>query len=156
MHDGLKMESTQMLFPTGEWVNKLFYVHKIKKNMNNIKVQTTDICNNLLKFHMHYFTQNKSVSKDDMCYCFMYCVWHSQKDKTIVIDNRSGVYRDERLGVCLRVLQRNRSDILLPVIWLGSYDYGGWEVPRPVGYVDKLETQEIWWGSLKTEANPRP
>ena len=56
----------------------------------------------------------------------------------------SGFSRETELTV--RVYRK--SDLLWGV---GSWDYGGWKVPTFVGWVGKLETQQKWWCSSKSE-----
>ena len=56
----------------------------------------------------------------------------------------SGFSRETELTV--RVYRK--SDLLWGV---GSCDYGGWKVPTFVGWVGKLETQQKWWCSSKSE-----
>ena len=56
----------------------------------------------------------------------------------------SGFSREAELTVCVY----RKSDLLWGV---GSCDCGGWKVPKFVGWEGKLETQQRWWCSSKSE-----
>lgn len=52
--------------------------------------------------------------------------------------------------IMMRMLQLEKKKALLYRI--GSWDYGGWKVPRSVVWVSKLETQVSQWYSSSPEA----
>lgn len=52
---------------TGEWIDKLWYSH-MKEHCSALLEWTTDTCNSMYEFQMHYFKGKKPNSK----YCILY------------------------------------------------------------------------------------
>lgn len=85
----------------GKWIHKLLYMYLYNGiHLSHEKGWATNTCNNIDKSEQH---DGEWKSRDqNITYCrilfvwhIIYCrilfVWHSQKDKTIMTDNKSGI-----------------------------------------------------------------